>query len=125
MIIAGDDLGRPTVLRMLERWPTVEALRQVPREELAAFAKSGHDGLPDRFADQVTAALANETFTARDYLVRAKADTIRLTATQLLAIGAQRRVWEKRMGHLLLGSPRRRSRTEASRGRRAPAARST
>ena len=106
LIIAGDDLGRPTVLRMLERWPTVEALRQVPREELAAFAKSGHHGWPDRFADQVTAALADETFTARDYLVRAKADTIRLTATQLLAIGAQRRVWEKRMGVLLLGDRR-------------------
>jgi transposase len=37
--------------------------------------------------------------------VRAKADTIRLAATQLLAIGAQRRVWERRMGHLLLGAP--------------------
>jgi hypothetical protein len=38
--------------------------------------------------------------------VRAKADTIRLAATQLLAIGAQRRGWERRMGQLLLGAPR-------------------
>ncbi len=64
-----------------------------------------------RFADQIAVALADETFTARDYLVRAKADTIRLTATPLLAVGAQRRVWEQRMGHLLLGSPRTRRAT--------------
>jgi transposase len=38
--------------------------------------------------------------------VRAKAYTIRLAATQLLAIGAQRRVWERRMGELLVGTPR-------------------
>jgi len=106
MQIAGDDLGRPTFLRMLERWPTAQALRDVPREDIVNLARSGHHGWPDRFADQVTAALTGETFTARDYLVRAKADTIRLTAVQLLAIGAQRRVWEKRMGQLLLGSPR-------------------
>jgi hypothetical protein len=98
MIIAGDDMGRPTFLRLLERWPTHEALRQATREEIAAFARAGRHGWPDRFADQIAAALAAETFSARDYLVRAKADTIRLAATQLLAIGAQRRVWEKRDG---------------------------
>jgi len=120
--IAGTDMGKPTFLRLLERWPTQEALRQVPREEIKAFARSGHHGWPDRFADQVTAALVSETFSARDYLVRAKADTIRLTATQLLAIGAQRRVWEKRMGQLLLGVPRRgrRSATEEQPGNRFP-----
>jgi len=103
LIIAGDDLGRPTVLRMLERWPTVEALRQVPREELAAFAKSGHHGWPDRFADQVTAALADETFTARDYLVRAKADTIRLTACRRPARVNSHNAWSCFVG---LASPR-------------------
>jgi transposase len=78
-----------------------------------AFARAGHHGWPDRFADRLTAALAGETFSARDYLIRAKADTIRLTATQLLAIGTQRRVWEKRMGQLLLGAPRtRRTKTD-------------
>ncbi len=111
--IAGDDMGKPTFLRLLERWPTHEALRQVPREELVAFARAGHHGWPDRFADRLTVALAGETFSARDYLIRAKADTIRLTATQLLAIGTQRRVWEKRMGQLLLGAPRtRRTKTD-------------
>jgi len=39
--------------------------------------------------------------------VRAKADTIRLGATQLLVISQQRRAWERRMGELLLGAPRR------------------
>jgi transposase len=105
--IAGKDMGRPTFLRLLERWPTAEALRRAPREQVEALARAGFHGWPDRFADQVAAALADETFTARDYLVRAKADTIRLTATQLLTIGRQRRVWEKRMGHLLLGPGRR------------------
>jgi transposase len=50
--------------------------------------------------------LAADHFTPRVYLVRAKADTIRLAATQLLAIGAQRRVWEQRMAELLVGAPR-------------------
>ena len=104
--IAGDDMGRPTFLRLLEHWPTAETLRSAPREQIIELARAGHHGWPDRFADQVTTALASETFTARDYLVRAKADTIRLTAVQLLAIGTQRRAWEKRMGQLLLGTPR-------------------
>jgi len=109
--IAGEDMGRPTFLRLLERWPTADALRSATREQITDLARAGHHGWPDRFADQIAVALAGETFTARDYLVRAKADTIRLTATQLLAIGAQRRVWEQRMGHLLLGSPRTRRAT--------------
>jgi transposase len=45
-------------------------------------------------------------FVAPEHLVRAKAATIRLGSAQLLMIGAQRRVWEKRMGELLLGGPR-------------------
>ena len=106
MLIAGDDMGRPTFLRLLERWPTAEALRHATREEIIELARAGRHGWPDRFDDQIAAALASETFSARGYLVRAKADTIRLTATQLLAIGAQRRVWENRMGQLLLGAPR-------------------
>ena len=81
-------------------------LAAATREELVAFARAGRHGWPDRFADQVTAALAGDHFIARDYLVRAKADTIRLAAAQLLVIGAQRRAWERRMGELLLGAPR-------------------
>jgi transposase len=42
----------------------------------------------------------------RPELARAKTGTIRLAAAQLLAIRAQRREWEKRMGELLPGSPR-------------------
>jgi len=48
----------------------------------------------------VQAAQASDQFVAPAHLVRAKADTIRLAAAQLL-IDAQRRVWEKRMGQLL------------------------
>lgn len=107
LVIAGDDMGAPTFLRLLERWPTAETLTRVSHDELVAFALSAKHGWPERFADQVAAALAGDHFVPPQYLVRAKADTIRLAATQLLAIGAQRRTWEKRMGELLLGAPRR------------------
>jgi len=105
--IAGDDLGAPSLLRLLERWPSAEALRQATREELVAFARACKHGWPERFADRIQAALAGDHFQPRPYLVRAKTDTIRLSAQQLLAIGNQRRVWERRMGELLLGAPRR------------------
>ncbi len=55
----------------------------------------------------MSAALDTDVFTAPGYLVRAKASTIRLGCSQLLAIGTQRKAWEKRMGALLLGAPRR------------------
>ncbi len=107
LAIAGEDLGAPTFLRMLERWPTAKALADASREDVVAFARSCKHGWPERFADKIEVALQRDTFVARDYLVRAKGDTIRLAAVQLLAIGAQRRAWERRMGELLLGAPRR------------------
>jgi len=107
LAIAGDDLGAPTFLRLLERWPTAEALGAVSHDELAAFARERRHGWPDRFADTIAQALTGDHFQPRAYLVRAKADTIRLSASQLLAIGSQRRAWERRMGELLLGAPRR------------------
>lgn len=106
MTVAGDDMGAPTFLRLLERWPTANALATASRDELVAFARAGRHGWPDRFADQVHTALGAEHFEPRDWLARAKADTIRLAATQLLALGTQRRAWERRMGELLLGAPR-------------------
>ena len=106
LVVAADDLGAPTVLKLLQRWPTHQALAAASREELVAFARAARHGWPDHLADKAAAALAGDQFTPRDYLVRAKADTIRLTATQLLAIGAQRRLWERRMGQLLLGAAR-------------------
>lgn len=100
--IAGDDLGAPVFLKLLEKWPTAADLAQASRNELVTFARAARHGWPDRFVDRVIAALADEQFTAPEWRVRAKADTIRLTATQLLAIGRQRRAWEKRMSQLLL-----------------------
>ena len=104
--LAGEDLGAPTVLRLLERWPTRQALAAASHQELVDFARASRHGWPDRFADRVEVALAGDHFTPRDYLVRAKADTIRLAATQLLTIATQRKRWERRMGTLLLGAPR-------------------
>jgi hypothetical protein len=128
--IAGADLGAPTILKLLERWPTATALRAASRAELVGSARAAPHGWPERLADRVQAALHADHFTARDYLVRAKADSIRLAATQLLAIATQRRVWERRMGELPLGAPRRgharKPRPEQpDQGRRSLAARST
>jgi transposase len=100
--IAGDDLGAPRMLRLLQKWPTAAALAAVSRDELIDWARAAHSGYLQRFADGVQTALARDQFTAPAHLVRAKADTIRLTAGQLLLIDAQRRAWQKRMGDLLL-----------------------
>lgn len=106
MTIAGDGLGAPTFLKLLERWPTHDALAAASHDQVEAFARHAKHGWPGRFADRVTQALASDQFVAKDYLTRAKADTIRLNATQLLLIRSQRRAWAKRMGALLLGAPR-------------------
>jgi transposase len=106
LAIAGDDLGAPTMLKLLQRWPTRDLLAAVSRQELVAFARANRHGWPERLADKIIAALTADQFTPRAWLVRAKADTIRLAATQLLAIHAQRRTWERRMGELLVGTPR-------------------
>jgi transposase len=106
LAIAGDDLGAPTILKLLERWPTRNLLAAVSRQELAAFARANRHGWPERLADKIITALTADQFTPRDYLVRARADTIRLAAVQLLAIGSQRRAWERRMGELLVGASR-------------------
>jgi transposase len=106
VLLAGKDLSAPTVLRLLARWPTQPELAEATREQLADYARAGRHGWPDRFADQVTAALAAPALPTRDYLVRAKAATIRLAATQLLALHEARRGWERRMGEILLGAPR-------------------
>ena len=47
--IAGDDLGAPVFLRLLERWPSAEALAAASRDEIEAFARSaGTAGQPVR-----------------------------------------------------------------------------
>lgn len=106
LTLAAGDLGAPTMLRLLSTWPTSEQLAAASREDLVAFARAGKHGWPDRFADQVAAALAADHLPVRDYLVRAKAGGIRLAAVQLLAVLEQRRAWERRMTELLLGGQR-------------------
>jgi transposase len=105
LTIAGEDLGAPRMLRLLERWPTAQALAAVSREEIIGFARAQHSGYLQKFAGLVARALAEDHFTAPAHLASAKADTIRLLARQLLLIDAQRKTWEKRMGQLLLGTP--------------------
>jgi hypothetical protein len=69
--IAGDQLGAPTMLKLLQRWPTHAGLAAASRDELVALSRTAHHGWPERLADQVQAALHTDHFTARDYLVRA------------------------------------------------------
>jgi hypothetical protein len=104
LAIAGEDLGATRILRLLERWPTAEALAAASRDQIIEFGRAQRTGYLHRFADRIQAALAEDHFIAPGHLVRAKVDTIRLTARQLLLIDAQRRAWEKRMGELLLGA---------------------
>ncbi len=106
LILAGGDLGAPTVLRLLERWPAQADLAAASRDELTGFARTAKHGWPDRFADKVADALARPTLPTRDYLVRAKAAGIRLAAVQLLALHEARRGWQQRMTVLLLGGRR-------------------
>ncbi len=106
LILAGGDLGAPTVLRLLERWPAQADLAAASRDELTGFARTAKHGWPDRFADKVADALARPTLPTRDYLVRAKAAGIRLAAVQLLALHEARRGWQQRMTELLLGGRR-------------------
>jgi hypothetical protein len=104
--IAAGDLGSAVFLKLLERWPSAEALAQASRDELEAFARAARHGWPARFADRVIEAMAAPRLAVRPALARAKTGSIRLAAAQLLAIRAQRREWERRMGELLLGAPR-------------------
>lgn len=106
LAIAGDDLGSPVMLKLLSRWPGHDQLAAADPHDIAAFARAAKHGWPDRFAARVADALAADRLPVKDYLVRAKTGTIALTATQLLAIRDQRRVWERRMAELLLGSAR-------------------
>ena len=106
LAIAGDDLGSATMLKLLARWPTQAALAEADHDTLVTFARTVPHSWPDRFAARVAEALGTEQLPVRDYLVRAKATTIALTATQLLALREARRTWERRMGELLLGARR-------------------
>src|SRR5215217_5140204 len=106
LTLAGKDLGAPTVLRLLQRWPTQPELAEASHDELVAFARAARHGWPERFADRVEAALAAPALPTRDYLVRAKAAGIRLAAVQLLALHEARRGWAARMAELLLGGRR-------------------
>jgi transposase len=104
--IGGDDLGAAVFLKLIARWPSTQALAAAGRDQIAAFARASRHGWPDRFADRVTAALSTPRLPVRPELARAKADTIALTAAQLLLIRTQRHTWQRRMGELLLGAPR-------------------
>jgi hypothetical protein len=104
--IADGDLGAAVFLRLLERWPSQAELAAASRDAIEALARTNRHGWPDRFAERVTAALAEPRLPVRPELARAKAATIRLTAAQLLLLRQQRRAWQRRMGEILLGAPR-------------------
>jgi hypothetical protein len=104
--IADGDLGAAVFLRLIERWPSHDELAAAGRAEIEALARAHRHGWPDRFADRVTAAVAQPRLAVRPELARAKTGSIRLAAAQLLLLREQRRAWQRRMGEILLGSPR-------------------
>ena len=104
--IAAGDLGAPVFLKLLERWPSADLLAAASRQEIEDFARAARHGWPGRFADRVCEAMAAPRLEPRPALARAKEGSIRLAAAQLLAIRAQRRAWERRMGEILLGGAR-------------------
>jgi transposase len=104
--IADGDLGAPVFLKLVQRWPSAQQLGQAGGEELEAFARAAKHGWPQRFAERIRVALAQPQLAARPELARAKTGSIRLAAAQLLLLREQRKVWHRRMGEILLGSPR-------------------
>jgi hypothetical protein len=104
--IADGDLGAPVFLKLLERWPSADALAAAPRDEVEALARPARHGWPGRLADRGRQAMAAPRLAPRPALARAKEGSIRLAAAQLPAIRAQRRSWQRRMGEILLGAPR-------------------
>jgi len=91
---------------LLARWPGHDQLAAASAEDIEAFARAAQHGWPARFAARVSDALAAEHLPVHEYLARAKATTIALTATQLLALREARKAWARRMAELLLGAPR-------------------
>jgi hypothetical protein len=57
LAIAADELGRPTFLRLLERWRTANALVTASRGELVVLTRATKHGWPERLADRITQAL--------------------------------------------------------------------
>jgi hypothetical protein len=104
--IADGDLDSAVFLRLLQRWPSHPELAAAGRDAVEALARAHRHGWPDRFADRVSATLAEPHLPVRPELARAKAGSIRLAAAQLLLLREQRRAWHRRMGELLLGAPR-------------------
>jgi transposase len=52
LTLASDDLGAPTVLRLLERYPTAVLLSQASRDDLLVVARASRHRQPGRFADR-------------------------------------------------------------------------
>lgn len=104
--ITDGDLSAAVFLHLIERWPSHTELAAAGRDAVAALARANRHGWPDRFAERVTAALAAPRLPVRPELARAKTGSIRLAAAQLLLLRQQRHTWQRRMGEILLGSPR-------------------
>ena len=63
LTLAGEDLGAPAILKLLDRWPTHASLAAATRDELVGFARAAHHDWPERLADRIQAALAADHLT--------------------------------------------------------------
>ena len=106
--IDGDDLGAPTLLRLLAAaGPPPTELATAGRAEIwspwpAAAGTAGPNGSP---TGSWPPSAAEQLHRPRLSWSAPRPTPSALAATQLLAIGSQRRAWERRMGELLLGRP--------------------
>jgi transposase len=97
------DLAGATALTFLARWPSAEAARAAPDADLRALLRARRHAQPARTAARIRAALDADALAAPAHLARARADTIRLGAEQLLLLHRQRAAWRARLRALLAG----------------------
>lgn len=98
-----DDAEDARICCLLAPDQCAELRKLIPHGDLGAELRAiaGDDDRAARDERRIGSRLP-----VRPELARAKACTIRLTAAQLLLLRTQRRAWQRRIGELLLGSPR-------------------
>jgi hypothetical protein len=77
--ITDGDLSGAMFLRLLERWPSADAIIAASRDEIVDLGRMAHHGWPERFPDPIAAALARNRLPVRSEPAPAKAGTIQLT----------------------------------------------
>lgn len=100
-----DDLTRPVALAVLQRYPTLEALRQVSVRRLATVLRQCRYPHSEGKAQQIHAALQRPAFHIAPVLVRTKARLAVALAQQLTALGGEVDAYEAEIQRVLKMHP--------------------